>query len=58
MWQHMLSMPVMSTVWGRELNILMVFNVSNIDKEVNEELPEDELMEDRNMLECFLECIK
>ena len=30
------------------------FNISNIDKEVNKELPEDDLIEDRNMLECFL----
>ena len=28
--------------------------MSNIDKEVNKELPEDDLIEDRNMLECFL----
>ena len=33
-------------------------NIGNIDKEVNEELPEDDLMEGRNMLECFLECFK
>ena len=31
---------------------------SNIDKEVNKELPEDDLIEDRNMLECFLKCFK
>ena len=49
MWQHMFSMPVMRTVWRRELNI---------DKEVNKELPEDDLIEDRNMLECFLKCFK
>ena len=30
------------------------FNISNIDNEVNKELPEDDLIEDRNMLECFL----
>ena len=57
MWQHMFSMPVMRTVWRRELdflNILIIFNISNIDKEVNKELPEDDLTEDRNMLECFL----
>ena len=35
------------------LNILIIFNNSNIDKEVNKELHEDDLMEDRNMLECF-----
>ena len=38
------------------LNILIIFNISNIDKEVNKELPEDVLIEDRNMLECFLKC--
>ena len=27
----------------------MVFNISNIDKEINKELPEDDLIEDRNM---------
>ena len=52
MWQHMFSMPVMSTVWRR------VFNISNFDKEINKELPEDDLIEDRNMLECFLKCFK
>ena len=45
MWQHMFSMPVMFTVWRR-------------DKEVNKELPEDDLIEDQNMLECFLKCFK
>ena len=40
------------------LNILIIFNMSNIDKEVNKELPEDDLIEDRNMLECFLKCFK
>ena len=34
------------------------FNISNIDKEVSKELPEDDLIEDRNMLECFLKCFK
>jgi len=34
------------------------FNISNIDKEVNKELPEDELTEDRNVLESFLKCFK
>ena len=38
MWQHMFSMPVMRTV---------IFNISNIDKEVNKELPEDDLIEDQ-----------
>ena len=33
-------------------------NIGNIDKEVNKELPEDDLIEDRNMLECFLKCFK
>ena len=40
------------------LNILITFNISNIDKEVNKEPPEDDLIEDRNMLECFLKCFK
>ena len=31
-----------------------IFNISNFDKEINKELPEDDLIEDRNMLECFL----
>ena len=31
---------------------------TNIDKEVNKELPEDDLIEDRNMLKCFLKCFK
>jgi hypothetical protein len=38
------------------LNILIIFNISNIDKEINKEISEDELLEDRNMLECFLKC--
>ena len=61
MWQHMFSMPVMRTVWRRELdflNILIIFNISNIDKEISKELPEDDLIEDRNMLECFLKYFK
>jgi len=40
------------------LNILIIFNISNIDKEVNKEFPEDDLIEDPNMLECFLKCLK
>jgi len=39
------------------LNILINFNISNIDKEVNKELPEDDLIQDRNMLECFMKCL-
>ena len=42
MWQHMFSMPVMRTVWRRELDflkILIVFNSSNFDKEINKEPP-------------------
>jgi hypothetical protein len=38
--------------------ILIIFNISNIDKEINKELPEDDLLEDRNMLESFLKCLK
>jgi hypothetical protein len=34
------------------------FNICNIDKEINKELPEDDLLEDRNMLQCFLKCLK
>ena len=33
-------------------------DISNIDKEINKELPEDDLIEDRNMLECFLKCFE
>ena len=40
------------------LNILIVFNISNINKEINKKLPEDDLIEDRNMLECFLNYFK
>ena len=36
----------------------MIFNISKIDNEINKELPEDDLIEDRNMLECFLMCFK
>jgi len=38
--------------------VLIIFNISNIDKEVNKELPEDDLIEDRNMLDCFLKYFK
>jgi len=40
------------------LNILVIFNISNVDKEVNKGLPEYDLIEDRNMLECFLKFFK
>ena len=43
----MFSTPIMRTVWRRELDF---------DKEINKELPEDDLIEARNMLECFLCC--
>jgi len=33
-------------------------HISNINKEINTKLPEDDLIEDRNMLECFLKCFK
>ena len=36
----------------------MIFNIGNIDKEVNKGFPEDDLIEDRKMLECFLKCFK
>jgi hypothetical protein len=39
MWQHMSSVPEMRT------------DISNIDKEINKKLPDDDLIEDRNMLE-------
>jgi hypothetical protein len=29
-----------------------------MDKEINKELPEDDLIEDRNTLEWFLKCFK
>jgi hypothetical protein len=44
--------------WQYFLDILIIFNISNIDKETNKELPEDDLIKDRNMLECFLKCFK
>ena len=34
------------------------FNISNFDKEINKELPEDDLIEDRNKFECFLKCFE
>jgi hypothetical protein len=40
--------------WQYFLNILIIFNISNIDKEINKKLPEDDLIEDRNMFEWFL----
>ena len=40
------------------LNISIIFNIRNINKEINKKLPEDDLIEDRNMLECFLKCFK
>ena len=40
------------------LNILIVFNISNVYKEINKELPGDDLIEDQNMLECFLKHFK
>jgi len=33
-------------------------SIRNFDKEINRELPEDDLIENRNMLECFLKCFK
>jgi len=39
------------------LNILIIFNI-NINKKINKNLNEDDLMENRNMLECFLKCFK
>jgi hypothetical protein len=40
------------------LNILIIFNINDINKEINKKLPEDDLIEDRNMLQCFLKCFK
>jgi len=34
------------------------FNISNVNKEVNKEIPEDDLIGDRNMLDNFLKCFK
>jgi hypothetical protein len=31
--------------WEHFLNVLIIFNISNIDKEINKELPEDDLLE-------------
>ena len=45
-------------IFTKFLNILIIFNISNIDKEVNKQLPEDDLIEDLNMSECFLKCFK
>ena len=55
MWQHMFSVPVMRTVRRCEQD---VSPAHIFDKEINKELPEDDLIEDRNMLECFLRCFK
>jgi hypothetical protein len=44
--------------WEYFLNSLIIFHISNIDKEINKELPKDDLLEDRNMLECILKCFK
>jgi len=38
--------------------LIILFNISNFDKEINKKLPEDDLIEDRKMLECFLKCFK
>jgi hypothetical protein len=38
--------------------LIILFNISHIDKEINKELPEDDLIKDRNMLQCFLKCFK
>jgi hypothetical protein len=35
----------------KNLDILIIYNISNIDKQINKKLPEDDLIEDRNMLE-------
>jgi hypothetical protein len=37
---------------------IVLYNISNIDKEINKEFPEYDLIEDRNMLECFWKCFK
>ena len=70
----MFSVPVMRTVWRREQDCSRLhtvrwidntfkyfnsfFNISNFHNEINKELPEDDLIEDRNMLEFFLKCFK
>jgi hypothetical protein len=56
---HQLIVAATTTMnWWSFLNILIIFNISNIDKDINKELPEDDLIEDRNMLQCFLKCFK
>ena len=70
MWQHMFSTHYSHTkhmlphnhdgliIPFKFLNILIVFNISNINKEINKKIPEDDLIEDRNMLHYFLKCFK
>jgi len=64
MWQHKFSMlNICCNITTMDdntyiLNILIIFNISNIDKDVNKEIPENDLIEDRNILECFLKCFK
>ena len=40
------------------LLMLLILNISNVNKEINKKLPEDDVIEDRNMLECFLKRFK
>jgi hypothetical protein len=40
------------------LNILIVFNISNINKKINKKQPENDLLEDRNMLESLLKGVQ
>jgi hypothetical protein len=47
--KHYLTLQYAATLprWvDNFFNILIVFNISNIDKEINKELPEDDLIED------------
>jgi hypothetical protein len=55
---HRVRCHITTTEWWHFLNILIIFNINNIDKEINKKLPEDDLIEDRNMMEWFLKCFK
>ena len=68
MWQHTSGMPTLRTAWScvfnqhsrrmlphnhnGSLTFLVNVKLSNLNKEI-ENLPEDDLIGDRNMSECF-----
>ena len=54
MWQHMFSVPVVRAVWRREL----MPPHSTHYRQGNNEIPEDDLIGDRNMLDYFLKVFK